>query len=217
LEKQAMSREAINRAIEALTEAAEIFEAQAPDIDPSLMESAAECREAIAALQHAGQGEAVATVGENQALEWLPPYRRPPVGTNLYTTPQPAAETIPECHGIWKGKRTEDMSNKELRAALHELSLVAYRLADQIEAQSAVPEAIEIHTNNRELPGMWDESDLSGGWADTEDTHQAVLGGRVSVPIRKLHELMLHARENEDDDLYAYFTRLLSAAKEPTL
>ena len=33
-------------------------------------------------------GEAVAIVGENQVLEWAPPYIRPPVGTKLYTRPQ---------------------------------------------------------------------------------------------------------------------------------
>lgn len=35
--------------------------------------------------------------------------------------------------------------------------------------------------------------------------------GYVMVPIRKLQELMLHARENEDDDLYDYFIRLVES------
>jgi regulator of replication initiation timing len=49
---------AIEQAIEALIEASEIFQAQADDIDPSLMDSARRCADAITALQSM-QGEAV--------------------------------------------------------------------------------------------------------------------------------------------------------------
>lgn len=47
--------DAIQQAIESLTEAAEIFESQADDIDPSLMAAAGRCRLAIQSLQAANQ------------------------------------------------------------------------------------------------------------------------------------------------------------------
>jgi hypothetical protein len=58
--------QAIERAIEALTEASEIFQAQADDIDPSLMDSAQRCADAITALQSMqGQAEPVAYLDED--------------------------------------------------------------------------------------------------------------------------------------------------------
>ena len=47
------------------------------------------------------------------------------------------AQSIPECHGIANGKRTEDMSNKELRYHMQELSVICHRQADEIEALKA--------------------------------------------------------------------------------
>jgi hypothetical protein len=98
----------IEQAIEALTEASEIFQAQADDIDPSLMDSAQRCADAIKALQSM-QGQAVGTVyvGEQDAYRhgrnfyWLTNPINIPDGTQLYTHPQSPAvpEKMAEYHG----------------------------------------------------------------------------------------------------------------------
>jgi hypothetical protein len=88
-----------------------------------------------AAMQSAGQ-DAVAIVGDNQVPDWLPPYRRPPVGTKLYTHPQPAVPEVSELTGKqWAA----------MRAVIHEYA-GKINVANHFEVRSAhldaAPEAV---------------------------------------------------------------------------